>query len=57
MADQRISPGRFPIKARFRRGVGVLLLAAVAGCAGRAPQPVAVVQPQDRYADCSAIYT
>ena len=56
MADQRISPGRFPIKARFRRGVGVLLLAAVAGCAGRAPQPVAVVQPQDRYPDCPAIY-
>ena len=25
------------------------------GCAGRAPQPVAVVQPQDRYADCAAI--
>jgi len=57
MADQRISPDRFPIKARVRPGVGVLLLAAVAGCAGRAPQPVAVVQPQDRYADCSAIYT
>jgi hypothetical protein len=25
------------------------------GCAGRAPQPVAVVQPQDRYANCAAI--
>jgi len=24
-------------------------------CAGRAPQPVAVVQPQDRYSDCAAI--
>ena len=56
MADQRISPDRFPIKARVRPGVGVLLLAAVAGCAGRAPQPVAVVQPQDRYADCPAIF-
>ena len=56
MADQRISPDRFPITTRVRRGVGVLLLAAVAGCAGRAPQPVAVVQPQDRYADCPAIY-
>ena len=55
MADQRISPDRFPITTRVRRGVGVLLLAAVAGCAGRAPQPVAVVQPQDRYADCPAI--
>lgn len=29
-----------------------LLLAA---CAGRAPAPVAVVQPQDRYMDCAAI--
>jgi hypothetical protein len=25
-------------------------------CAGRAPQPVAVVQPQDRYMNCSAIF-
>jgi hypothetical protein len=24
-------------------------------CAGRAPQPIAVVQPQDRYSDCTAI--
>jgi len=56
MADRRISTDRFPIKARVRRGIGVLLLAAVAGCAGWAPQPVAVVQPQDRYADCAAIY-
>jgi hypothetical protein len=28
---------------------------AVGACAGRAPQPVAVVQPQDRYADCMTI--
>ena len=35
----------------------VLTLAlATSGCAGRAPQPVAVVQPQDRYADCAAIF-
>lgn len=27
----------------------------LAGCAGRAPAPVAVVQPQDRYMDCTAI--
>jgi hypothetical protein len=27
----------------------------LASCAGRAPQPVAVVQPQDRYMDCTAI--
>jgi hypothetical protein len=30
-------------------------LLLLAGCAGRAPQPVAVVQPQDRYMDCAAI--
>jgi hypothetical protein len=54
MANQYISPGQSAIKARARWGV--LLLAAVAGCAGRAPQPVAVVQPQDRYADCAAIF-
>ena len=28
---------------------------ALSACAGRAPQPVAVVQPQDRYVDCLAI--
>ena len=35
----------------------VALAAAVAlcGCAGRAPAPVSVVQPQDRYMDCAAI--
>ena len=29
--------------------------AALGGCAGRAPQPIAVVQPQDHYSDCTAI--
>lgn len=28
---------------------------ALSACAGRSPQPVAVVQPQDRYVDCLAI--
>ena len=28
---------------------------ALSGCAGRAPAPVSVVQPQDRYLDCAAI--
>jgi hypothetical protein len=39
------------------RTIGLAIgIAAVAGaCAGRAPQPVAVVQPQDRYSDCTAI--
>jgi hypothetical protein len=32
--------------------VTVMLLG---GCAGRTPQPVGVVQPQDRYLDCAAI--
>ena len=27
----------------------------LSGCAGRAPAPVSVVQPQDRYLDCKAI--
>jgi len=38
------------------RILGVVVLgAALAGCAGRAPAPVAVVQPTDRYMDCTAI--
>ncbi len=28
---------------------------ALGACAGRAPNPVAAVQPQDQYADCAAI--
>src|SRR5437763_16521508 len=32
--------------------IGIL---ALAGCAGRPPQPVAVIQPQDRFMDCAAI--
>jgi hypothetical protein len=30
--------------------------AGLAACMGRAPDPVPVVQPQDRYMDCTAIY-
>jgi hypothetical protein len=39
------------------RTVASALIATVAlgACAGRAPQPVAVVQAQDRYSDCTAI--
>ncbi|MGH7060777.1 MAG: hypothetical protein ACREFH_10345 [Stellaceae bacterium] len=37
----------------FFRAMG--LAAALAGCAGRAPQPVAVVQSQDPSLDCTAI--
>lgn len=35
-------------------GTAVLLL-VLAGCAGRAPAPVAVVQEKDRFTDCAAI--
>ena len=28
---------------------------ALSGCAGRAPAPVAVIQPQDQFMDCTAI--
>ena len=35
--------------------VTLALAALCAGCAGRAPQPVAVVQPQDHFSDCTAI--
>ncbi len=38
------------------RILGIMAFCAVlAGCAGRAPAPVAVVQPTDRYMDCTAI--
>lgn len=32
-----------------------LAMITLSACAGRSPQPVAVVQPQDRYVDCLAI--
>jgi hypothetical protein len=32
-----------------------VLCTALTGCAGRTPDPVAVVQPQDHYMDCAAI--
>ena len=38
------------------RLLGVVTLGvALAGCAGRAPAPVAVIQPQDQFMDCTAI--
>jgi hypothetical protein len=37
------------------KSFSVAIVLAFTGCAGRAPQPVAVVQPQDRYMDCTAI--
>lgn len=41
----------------MRNLVGMLAAAALLGaCAGRAPQPVQVVQPQDRYLDCAGIF-
>jgi hypothetical protein len=35
--------------------IAAALAAVLAGCAGRAPAPVAVVQPTDRFMDCTAI--
>jgi hypothetical protein len=44
-----------------REGARACLAAAVAiglsACAGRAPAPVQVVQPQDRFMDCNAIFS
>lgn len=37
------------------RGGLVTIAVVLAGCAGRSPQPVAVVQPQDHFMDCPAI--
>ncbi len=38
------------------RILGIVALGVtLAGCAGRSPAPVAVVQPTDRYMDCTAI--
>jgi len=33
----------------------VVLTATLTGCAGRSPEPVALMQPQDQYMDCAAI--
>lgn len=35
--------------------LGLAAYLALTACAGRAPQPVAVVQPTDRFLDCTAI--
>jgi hypothetical protein len=39
----------------FKVAALCVVAAAASGCAGRAPAPVVVVQPQDRYMDCAAI--
>ncbi len=39
----------------LRASVAIGIVIALASCAGRAPQPVAVIQPQDRFDDCAAI--
>lgn len=44
-------------KEMLARGViAVCFAAGLAACMGRPPDPVPVVQPQDRYMDCTAIY-
>lgn len=37
------------------RAFSTILIIGLAGCAGRAPQPVAIVQPTDPLMDCAAI--
>ena len=39
----------------YRLMTVLLLTALLAGCAGRTPKPVAIVQPVDRQMDCNAI--
>ena len=39
-----------------RKTITLVSCLYLAGCAGRSPQPVAVVQPTDRYMDCPAIF-
>lgn len=39
----------------LRAYVAIATAIVLAGCAGRAPQPVALIQPQDRFDDCAAI--
>jgi hypothetical protein len=36
-------------------GIAAAVAVFLGACAGRTPQPVAVVQPQDQYTDCAAI--
>lgn len=40
----------------FSKAILFVASGAVAGCAGAAPNPVPIVQVQDRYMDCNAIY-
>ena len=42
---------------RVNRLCGAVFTAAIlSACAGRAPQPVATVQPQDQMLNCTAIF-
>ncbi len=41
---------------RLTHIIPAVATAALLGCAGAAPNPVAVVQPQDRYLTCEAIF-
>ena len=43
------------MEQEVRLGCAVVIAIGLWGCAGRAPAPVATVQPQDRYMDCTAI--
>ena len=43
------------VAVRSRAFLAMSLGIALAACAGRDPHPVAVVQPQDQYSDCTMI--
>ena len=43
-------------RIRVKPLAAAFLAAAVAACAGQAPQPVATIQPDDANLDCPAIY-
>jgi hypothetical protein len=43
------------ILTRAVRAGGLTISLAMAACAGRDPEPIASVQPQDVYSDCTMI--
>lgn len=44
------------VRAASLMAASILIGAVLSGCAGRSPDPVAVVQPTDHMLDCTAIY-
>jgi hypothetical protein len=44
-------------EGRARASLAAAVAIGLSACAGRAPAPVKVVQPQDRFMDCNAIFS